>query len=145
MTGENVGQYTFEQYREQNGGGLASIFTMGMSDVVAATKAIGAANEAQALSVDPHVVDTMLKKLTTMQDTVNGIAQEATALNSETKLGRGYAEGIGQVNKQLGEQVTSTLIPDMIKAIDSLKAEIEKSRASYQNADGGQASTFNNL
>ncbi|MEO6086126.1 MAG: hypothetical protein ABIQ18_23750 [Umezawaea sp.] len=145
MTGDNVGQYAFEQYREQGGGTLASIFTMGMSDIVAATKAIGAATEAQALSVDPHLVDTMLKKLTDMQDVVDKIQRNAHALNSETKLGGGYAQDIGRTNQQLGGQVTDKLIPDMVKAINSLKAEIEKSRATYQNSDVAHAGTFNNL
>jgi hypothetical protein len=145
VTGENVGQYAFEQYREQGGGTLASIFTFGMSDIVAATKAIGAANEAQALSVDPHMVDSMLKKLTDMQDAVEKISRQATRLNAETKLGGGYAQDVSRVNQHLGEQVTNKLVPDMVAAIDGPKTEIEKSRASYQNADGGQAGTFNNL
>jgi hypothetical protein len=145
VTGENVGQYAFEQYREQGGGGLASIFTMGMSDIVAATKAIAAATEAQALSVDPHIVDAMLKKLTEMQDAVGEIQLKARLLKTETKLGEGYARDISKTNQLLGEHVTNTQVPDMLKAINSLKVEIEKSRASYQNADGGQAGTFNNL
>ena len=145
MTGENVGQYAFEQYREQGGGTLASIFTFGMSDIVAATKAIGAANEAQALSVDPHMVDSMLKKLTDMQDAVDAIRDKSLLLNREPKLGGGYAQDVSQVNVQLGRHVVEMLIPDLVRAIESLKAEIEKSRASYQNSDGGQAGTFNNL
>jgi hypothetical protein len=122
-----------------------SLLTMGMSDVIAATRAIGAATEAQALSVDPHVVDTMLKKLTEMQDVLAKARQRASVLTTATPLGGGYAEAVGEVNKQFGAQATGEVIPDLVKAIDSLKAEIEKSRRSYQNVDGGQSSTFGNL
>ncbi|WP_447006570.1 hypothetical protein ACRAKI_08875 [Saccharothrix isguenensis] len=151
MTGDNggltgdVGQYALQQYREQGGGGLASLFTMGISDIVAATKALSAANEAQALSVDPQAVDTMLKKLTEMQDTLDKIQRHAFQLSNKTPLGGGYAEDIGIVNGQLGEQVIGEIIPEMVTAIDGLKAQIEKSRASYQNVDEAKAQTLNNL
>jgi hypothetical protein len=151
VTGDNgglmgdVGQYALEQYRQQGGGGLASLFTMGMSDVIAATKALSAANEAQALSVDPNAVDTMLKKLTEMQDTLDEIQVDADLLTTRTPLGGGYAEDIGNVNAQLGRQVVNDVIPEMVQAIEGLKVEVEKSRASYQNIDEAKAQTFNNL
>ncbi|MBB5808740.1 hypothetical protein F4560_008508 [Saccharothrix ecbatanensis] len=151
MTGDNggltgdVGQYALGQYRQQGGGGLASLFTMGMSDVIAATKALSAASEAQALSVDPQAVDTMLKKLTEMQDALDKIQRRSERLNMRTPLGGGYAEEIGAVNAQLGNQVTVEIIPDMVKAITELKVQIEKSRASYQNIDEAKAQTFHNL
>lgn len=151
MTGENsgptgdVGQYAMEQYRQQAGGGLASLFTMGMSDIVAATRAVAAASEAQALSVDPQAVDSMLRKLTDMQDALDKISLKAPILARNTPLGGGYAEQIGTVNKELGEQVVSGILPEMIKAIDDLKQQIEKSRASYQNIDEAESQTFNNL
>jgi hypothetical protein len=151
VTGDNgtptaeVGQYAFEQYRQQAGGGLASLLTMGLSDIMAATKALAAASQAQALSVDPHVVDSMLKKLTDMQDALDGIALRAERLTMRTPLGGGYAEEIGTVNAQLGKQVTTEIIPDMVKAIEDLKVQIEKSRASYQNIDEAKSQTFNNL
>ena len=148
MAGQDIAAvqaYAFEQYRQQGGGSLMSLLTMGMSDVIAATRAIGAATEAQALSVDPHVVDTMLKKLTEMQDVLAKVRQRASVLTTATPLGCGYAEAVGEVNKQFGAQATGEVIPDLVKAIDSLKAEIEKSRTSYQNVDGGQSSTFEKL
>jgi hypothetical protein len=144
LTGD-VGQYALQQYRQQGGGGLASLFTMGMSDVIAATKALSAANEAKALSVDPNAVDTMLKKLTEMQDTLDEIQVDADLLTTRTPLGGGYAEDIGSVNAQLGRQVVDDVIPDMVKAIEGLKVEVEKSRASYQNIDEAKAQTFSNL
>lgn len=151
MTGENsgptgdVGQYAMEQYRQQAGGGLASLFTMGMSDIVAATRAVAAASEAQALSVDPQAVDSMLRKLTDMQDALDGIQQRAATLLTRTPIGLGYAEEIGNVNAQLGRQVVDDIIPEMVKAIEDLKDQIDKSRASYQNIDDTESQTFNNL
>lgn len=151
MTGDtggltnDVGQYALEQYRQQGGGGLMSLFTMGMSDVVAATRALSAASEAQALSVDPNVVDSMVKKLTEMQDALDKIRNKAAVLTTRTPLGGGYAEEIGQVNGHLGEQVVNEIIPEMAKAIDELKVQIEKSRASYENVDEAKAQTLNNL
>jgi hypothetical protein len=118
---------------------------MGMSDVIAATKALSAASEAKALSVDPQAVDTMLKKLTEMQDTLDTIQRRSFQLSNKTPLGGGYAEEIGAVNGRLGEQVISEVIPEMVTAIDDLKAQIEKSRASYQNVDEAKAQTLNNL
>ena len=61
LTGD-VGQYALEQYRQDSGGGLASVLTLGLSDVVAATRALSAASEAKALSVDPQAVDSMLSR-----------------------------------------------------------------------------------
>ena len=148
MAGQDIAAvqaYAFEQYRQQGGGSLMSLLTTGMSDVVAATRAIGAATEARALSVDPHVVDTMLKKLTEMQDVLAKVRQRASVLTTATPLGGGYAEAVGEVNKQFGTQATGEVIPDLVKAIDSLKAEIEKSLTSYRNVDGGQSSTSENL
>ncbi|ONI93039.1 hypothetical protein ALI22I_00385 [Saccharothrix sp. ALI-22-I] len=151
MTGDsggltnNVGQYALEQYRQQGGGGLASLLTMGMSDIVAATKALSAASEAQALSVDPNVVDAMLRKLTEMQDSVEKIRRRADLLTTATPLGGGYAQEIGQVNAQLGDEVVNQVIPEMVKAIDDLKTQIDKSRSSYQNVDEAKAQTLNNL
>ncbi|HEX6341858.1 hypothetical protein [Umezawaea sp.] len=142
---QTVQAYAFDQYRRQGGGSLASLLTMGMSDVIAAARAIGAATEAQALSVDPHVVDAMLKKLTEMQDELAKIRQRASILTTATPLGGGYAEAVGAVNKQVGTQAAGEVIPDLVKAIDDLKAELKKSRSSYQNVDGGQSSTFKNL
>jgi hypothetical protein len=141
----DVGQYAFEQYREQGGGGLASLLTMGMSDIMAATKAVAAASQAQALSVDPAAIDSMLKKLTEMQDVLLTVQQRSRFLASETPLGGGYAEEIGQVNKELGRQVIGDILPEMTKAIDDLKVQIEKSRASYQNVDEAKSQTFDNL
>ncbi|MFT7840605.1 hypothetical protein Q5530_31060 [Saccharothrix sp. BKS2] len=151
MTGESggstgdVGQYALDQYRRQGGGGLMSVLTMGLSDVVAATKAVAAANEAQALSVDPHAVDSMLHKLTEMQDALDGIQQRADILITQTPIGRGYAEEIGSVNKQLGQQVVSELIPEMVKAIGDLKDQVDKSRTSYRNVDEAKSQAINNL
>ncbi|MFD1149712.1 hypothetical protein [Saccharothrix hoggarensis] len=144
LTGD-VGQYALKQYREQSGGGLASLFTMGLSDVVAAAKALAAANEAKALAVDPQAVDTMLKKLTDMQDVLDGIQADAEMLASQTPLGGGYAEDIGKVNAQLGHQVINEVIPEMVKAIADLKDQVDKSRASYRNVDEAKSETFNNL
>lgn len=151
MTGDNVtptaevGQYAFEQYRQQAGGGLASLLTMGLSDIMAATKALAAASQAQALSVDPNVVDSMLKKLTDMQDALDKMQRRADVLTMRTPLGGGYAEQIGVVNARLGDQAMSEIIPDMVKAIDDLKTQIDKSRASYQNVDETKAQTLDNL
>lgn len=142
---QSVGQYAFEQYREQGGGAFAGIFTTGLSDIVAATKAIAAANEAKALSADPNTIDATLKKLTEMQDELGGIREMTSLLNTETPLGGGYAEEVGRFNQQFGKQVVEKIIPDVVKALDNLKAEVEKSRDTYQNVDGGQAGTFDNL
>ncbi|MFC5055538.1 DUF3558 family protein [Saccharothrix xinjiangensis] len=114
-----------DQYRQQNGS-LAGLFTTGLSDIVAATKAVAAASEAQALSVDPHAVDSMLKKLTEMQDALAKVQRQSVQLSNKTPLGGGYAEEIGAVNGQLGEQVVGEIIPEMSRAIDDLDIEQEK-------------------
>ncbi|MDU0293596.1 hypothetical protein [Saccharothrix longispora] len=144
LTGD-VGQYALEQYRQDSGGGLAGVLTLGLSDVVAATRALSAASEAKALSVDPQAVDSMLRKLTEMQDALEKILRQAAQLTTDTPLGQGYAEEIGKVNSELGHQAVSEVIPDMVRAIEDLKVQIEKSRASYQNVDEAKAQTLNNL
>lgn len=151
MTGDNgglasdVGQYAFQQYQPQGGAGLTGLLTSGVGQVVAAAKAVAAATEAQALSVDPHVVDAMLRKLTEMQDALEKIRLKADLLATDTPLGGGYAQEISRVNRQLGEQAVGQVIPTMVATIDDLKSQIEKSRASYQNVDEAKGRTFDNL
>ncbi|XVS66325.1 hypothetical protein ACQPYE_09785 [Actinosynnema sp. CA-299493] len=141
----DVGQYAFEQYRQQSGGGLVGTLTLGLSDIVAATKALAAASEAHSLSVDPHAVDSMLRKLTEMQDALGKVQRSGQVLTTHTPLGQGYAEAIGKVNSTLGQQAVGEVVPDVITAIDALKEQIEKSRASYRNVDEAKAQTFDNL
>lgn len=151
MTGENggltgdVGQYALEQYRQDSGGGLAGVLTLGLSDVVAATRALSAASEAKALSVDPQAVDSMLRKLTEMQDALDAVRGKTAYLATDTPLGGGYADEIGKVNGQLGRQAVNEVIPDLVRAIDELKTQIDKSRASYHNVDDAESHTFTNL
>ncbi|QFZ17638.1 hypothetical protein [Saccharothrix syringae] len=141
----DVGQYAVEQYQQQGGGGLAGLFATGLGNIVAATRAVVAASEAQALSVDPHAVDSMLRKLTEMQDALDAVQQRADFLVTRTPIGLGYAEEVGDVNAQLGRQVVGDIIPEMVKAITDLKDQIEKSRNSYQNTDEAKSQTLNNL
>ena len=137
---DNAGEYALEQYSQDSGAGWWSV---GLTSVTAATKALAAANEAHALSIDPHAVDSMLKKLTDMQDELAKPALQSMQVGYGTPLGRGYAEDIDQVNKQLGRYVFTDTIPKLTQAIDDLKAAIEKCRASYQNVDATNAVTIN--
>ncbi|MGI5505043.1 hypothetical protein [Lentzea sp. CA-135723] len=119
--------------------GLASgswdgIFGGGLNAIMDAGRAVAVAVETQQLSVDPNLVDAMIKKLTEMKDAIDEVSQRGADLSADTKLGGGYAEAISQNNRTFGQAAQQTLI-DLGKAIDSLKVQIEKSRASYQNAD----------
>ncbi|XVV05812.1 hypothetical protein ACQPW3_10650 [Actinosynnema sp. CA-248983] len=141
----SVGQYAFDRYSRHGGGGLLGLFTRGLADLSAATKALAAANEAHALAVDPHAVDTMIKKLTDMQDELANLQRRSNKLATRTPLGGGYAEEVGSVNGQLGHQVVGEIIPEMVNAIDALKEQVEKSRASYRNVEEANTGTYNNL
>jgi hypothetical protein len=139
---DNVGAYAFEKYSQESGAGW---WIVGLVNIQAATKAVAAATEAQALSIDPHAVDSMLKKLTEMRDEINKVAGKSTRIATDTPLGSGYAEEVGRLNRSLGEQVLSQMVPKLTEAIDDLKAEIEKSRASYHNVDVTYETTMNKL
>ncbi len=128
-----------------SGNVLTGLFTRGLGDIIEAAKAVSLAAETKALSIDPHVVDTMLKKLTDMQDALTDIQRKSSMLETKTPLGGGYAEEIGRVNGRLGEQVLRGIIPEMIEAIGDLKTQIDKSRASIQNVDEAIARTHDNL
>ncbi|MDX8053581.1 type VII secretion target [Lentzea sp. BCCO 10_0798] len=127
-----------------SGGTWDGIFGSGLSAVMNAGKAIAVAVETQQLSVDPHLVDAMIKKLTEMKDAIDEVQQNAADLSIDTKLGGGYAEQISQNNRTFGRAAQQTL-KDLAKAIDDLKTQIEKSRASYTAADQGSADSIKKL
>ncbi|MFD4675812.1 hypothetical protein ACFWNN_39200 [Lentzea sp. NPDC058450] len=110
------------------------IFGTGVSAIMDAGRAVAAAVETQQLSVDPNLVDAMIKKLNEMKDAIDEVSQRGADLSADTKLGGGYAEAISQNNRTFGQGAQTTLI-DLGKAIDALKVQIEKSRASYKNVD----------
>ncbi|SMD23978.1 type VII secretion target [Lentzea albidocapillata] len=121
-----------------------SIFGGGLSAVMDAGRAVAAAVETQQLSVDPQLVDAMIKKLTEMSDALENVAMNAGDLSMDTKLGGGYAEAISQGNRTFGQAAQKTLV-DMAKAIESLKTQIEKSRASYKAVDQSSADALKKL
>ncbi|NGY57985.1 hypothetical protein G7043_03445 [Lentzea sp. NEAU-D13] len=128
----------------KTGGAWNDIFGGGLAAIVEASKTVAAAVETQALSVDPHLVDTMIKKLTAMKDVLDEVQQSALDLSADTKLGGGYAEQISQGNRTFGRAAQQTL-KDVHKAIDDLKTQIEKSRATYQNTDQTHADALKKL
>lgn len=120
------------------------IFGGGLSAIAEAGKAVAVAVETQQLSVDPHLVDAMIKKLTAMQDELEKISRKATNLSMDTKLGGGYAEAISQGNRTFGQEAQKTL-KDLAKAINDLKTQIEKSRASYHAVDQSKADSIKKI
>ncbi|MGZ3142718.1 hypothetical protein ACVDFE_12110 [Lentzea chajnantorensis] len=125
-------------------GSWNAILGGGLSAIVDAGRAVAIAVETQQLSVDPDLVDSMIKKLTAMQDTLGELQQSALDLSADTKLGGGYAEAISQGNRTFGTEAQKTL-KDVYKAIDDLKTQIDKSRASYQGVDQAHADALKKL
>ncbi|RAS60708.1 hypothetical protein C8D87_111127 [Lentzea atacamensis] len=126
------------------GGTWDGLFSGGFAAIAAASKAVATAVETQALSVDPHLVDTMIKKLTSMQDELDKVGRKSSDLSAQTKLGGGYAESISQNNRTFGSAAQKT-ITDLVKAINDLKTQIEKSRTSYTAVDQGHADSIKKL
>lgn len=126
------------------GGTWDGIFGSGLSAVMNAAKSVAVAVETQALSVDPNLVDAMIKKLTEMKDAIDEVQQKAADLSADTKLGGGYAEQISQGNRTFGRAAQQTLL-DVSKAIDELKTQIDKSRASYKAVDQAHADSLKKL
>jgi hypothetical protein len=122
----------------------SGIFGGGLSAIMDAAKSVAVAVETQALSVDPHLVDAMLKKLGEMQDELGRIQRKREALSFKMKLGGGYAEHIAQSNTDFGNAALKQ-IEDVGRAIESLKTQIEKSRASYKNVDQAGADSLKKL
>jgi hypothetical protein len=120
------------------------IFGGGLSAIVDAAKAVSAAVETQQLSVDPHLVDSMIKKLNEMKDAIDEVGRDAHNLSLDTKLGGGYAEQISKGNRTFGQAAHKTL-KDVAKAIDDLKTQIEKSRATYKAVDRTYADSLKKL
>ena len=120
------------------------IFGGGLAAIAEAGKAVAVAVETQQLSVDPHLVDAMIKKLTKMQDDLDSVRRKSQSLSMNTKLGGGYAEDISQSNRTFGENAIKTLT-EMSKALEGLKTQIEKSRASYENVDQTHAGSLKKL
>ncbi|MGW6446531.1 hypothetical protein [Lentzea sp. NPDC055074] len=117
-----------------SGGAWDSIFSGGLNAIMDAGKAVAVAVETQQLSVDPQLVDAMIKKLTAMQDEVEKILRKRANLSLQMKLGGGYAENIAKSNTDFGTAAIKQ-IEDVARAIESLKTQIDKSRASYENVD----------
>lgn len=139
---DNAGEFALEKLGRESGAGW---WDLGLINIQAATRAIAAATEAHALSIDPHAVDSMLRKLTGMREELEQGARNASLVGSRTPLGGGYAEEVGQVNRELGKQVLTKTIPQLVQAIDELRAEIEKSRASYQNMDAASQAAMDDI
>lgn len=137
---DNAGEFALEQYSRDSGAGWWNI---GLVQVVAATKALAAANEAHALSIDPHAVDAMLAKLAAMRNQLGDAVARSTLIASHTPLGGGYAEEVGRANRDLGRDVLGRVIPKLTAAIKDLEAEIEKSRASYRTVDAEYEAELN--
>lgn len=150
MTGEisaqeSAGAYALERYYAQSGGPLMGFMTGGVSTIMAAAKSVQAATEAGALQHDPEAVDTAIKKLDDFANVLEKIARNAAHLATKTPLGGGYADQIGKLNEEIGEAARSEVIPDLIKAIGELKAQLDKSRKSYRNVDESTSDTMNRL
>ncbi|WP_434439383.1 type VII secretion target [Lentzea sp. E54] len=126
------------------GGTWDNIFGGGLSAIMDAGKAVAVAVETQQLSVDPQLVDAMIKKLTAMQDELDKVGRKSADLSTQTKLGGGYAEAISQGNRTFGTAAQQT-IKDLVKAINDLKTQIEKSRATYQNVDQAGADSLKKI
>ncbi|GLZ30193.1 hypothetical protein Lesp02_23830 [Lentzea sp. NBRC 105346] len=142
---ESSQAYAFEQYNEQSGGPFMGFMTGGISTIIAATKSIAAANEAGALATDPHAIDSAIKKLDEFQGVLEKIQRRSHVLAVKTPLGGGYADQVAGVNQEVGQLARTQVVPDLNKAIDALKAEIEKSRKSYHNVEAAHSDTFNKL
>lgn len=123
---------------------VQTVLSTGTADIAAAGKAVAAATASGAFSVDPAVVDSMIKKLVEMVEELNAIRRRSRELSQDTKLGGGYAEVISKANSQFGE-TAATQIQDAIREINALKAQIEKSRASYQAVDQTHSDSLNKL
>ena len=123
---------------------VQAVLGTGAADIAAAGKAVAAATGSGTFSVDPAVVDSMIKKLTEMVEELNSIRRRSRELSQDTKLGGGYAEVISKANSQFGE-TAATQIQDAIREINALKTQIEKSRASYQAVDQAHSDSLKNL
>lgn len=126
------------------GGTWDNIFGGGLRAIMDAGKAVAVAVETQQLSVDPHLVDAMIKKLTAMQDELMAIMERKAELSADTKLGDGYAAAVTQTNMTFGQQASAQLT-EINNAINSLKTQIEKSRASYENVDQAAADSLKKI
>ncbi|MFJ6676459.1 hypothetical protein ACIQMJ_35605 [Actinosynnema sp. NPDC091369] len=139
---DNAGEFALEKLSRESGTGWWDI---GLVNIRAATGAIAAATEAHALSIDPHAVDSMLAKLAAMRDELDRVTMRSTLVGSRTPLGGGYAEEVGQINREMGNEVLTRIIPQLVRAISDLGAEIEKSRASYQNMDAANQAKMDDI
>ncbi|ANZ38111.1 hypothetical protein BBK82_20635 [Lentzea guizhouensis] len=112
--------------------------------MLAASKAVEVAVETQQLSVDPNLVDAMIKKLNEMRDELAKIRRKRDQLSLNMKIGGGYAMEIAKANTTFG-QAAIKQIDDIDRAIESLKTQIEKSRASYKNVDEAGSDSFKKI
>ncbi|MCX2954956.1 hypothetical protein [Lentzea sp. NEAU-D7] len=150
MTGESSAQestqaYAFERYYAQSGGPLMGLATGGVSTILAAAQSVEAATEAGAFQHDPDAVDSAIKKLDDFANVLEKIGRNAAHLATKTPLGGGYAAQIGKLNEEVGEVARSEVIPDLIRAIGELKAQLDRSRKSYRNVDESTSDTMNRL
>lgn len=121
---------------------MQAVLGTGAADIAAVTKAV--AGGSGAFSVDPAVVDSMIKKLRDMQDALDTMQRRKFELTADTKLGGGYAQSISEINKQFGQSATAQIV-DIAKAIESLIEQLNKSRASYQNTDQAHSDSLKHL
>ncbi|WP_143116160.1 hypothetical protein [Lentzea xinjiangensis] len=123
---------------------MQAVLGTGVADIAAASAAVATATGSGTFSVDPAVVDSMVRKLRDMKDALTAIMIAKQELTADTKLGGGYAQTMSQLNKQFGESATAQLV-DIAKAIQSLIDQVEKSRVSYQRIDQSHADSLEKL
>ncbi|MEU7481478.1 hypothetical protein AB0A63_36270 [Lentzea sp. NPDC042327] len=94
---------------------------------------------------DPQAVDKAIGKLDDLQRTLERIKRRSSLLATRTPLGGGYAQAVGSINERVGELARSTVIPGLLRVIDELRAELDKSSRSYRNVEESTSDTLNRL
>ncbi|MGW4113128.1 hypothetical protein ACWEFJ_19845 [Actinosynnema sp. NPDC004786] len=116
----------------------------GVRQVAEAVTAVVTAR-AKGVSIDTRDINAMISTLTAMQEQLAKAGYNASFVATDTPLGGGYAEHIGRSNREMGRRALEDVIPQLTQRMDELKAELDRSRASYKNVDATAEDTAANI
>jgi hypothetical protein len=95
-----------------------------------------------ALKVDPKTGEATLKFLNDIQDLVDAMGRQSSAISVQTPLGGGFGEKIGEFNRQLAAGDTSCaqdVLERFSRELELLKNAVSMSMQSYAGMDSDNA------
>ena len=88
----------------------------------------------RGLMVDLDFLEQVRRRLSALETSLAGLAQEARRLDTDSELGGGYATRVSEHNRAAGRRAVQ-LIEDIGRAIGQIRSMVEASRDAYRHSE----------